>query len=388
MLDVEPSTSSGWWPCHSRAWDSSVGKRLAGQRAFERCQQQAEAEHLRRARAPETRPIDRHFDCGRTPPLRRAFEARARSAPLAAAVPAVAPCRHAVGPEGSLQRIRRPVAPGCRPRHASSRVSSLSRSAAGKHGRAASCTSTQSSFPARRFNASKRIANRTHCARAPPWHTVTAGMRSATFGHHVSPEASATAAPAHRPSARNGANAHSITVRPRKRRVLLGNAPTESRARTCGRHDEPIAHGGAGSARGSSRGRRAGRVFAARRNDLIEGLVAGDHAQIAAGPLFQRRDALLEIPHFGGEAGVAADETLRSRVAGLRRPSPAEPAPARLPETSTSGTAKAERRRPVLQQTTSLWLREYQKKAQKPSIAGRLGGKGACRCAVKAPREV
>ena len=54
--------------------------------------------------------------------------------------------------------------------------------------------------------------------------------RAATRGQHASPGASATTMPAQRGSARKRRSAHSITVRPSKRGVLLGNRRRRSGA--------------------------------------------------------------------------------------------------------------------------------------------------------------
>ena len=62
------------------------------------------------------------------------------------------------------------------------------------------------------------------------------------------------------------------------------------------------------SARGGLACRSAGRGQGgarAHRHDLIEGFVAADHAELAAGALFDGRDAGLEVRDFGDELLVA-----------------------------------------------------------------------------------
>jgi hypothetical protein len=51
-------------------------------------------------------------------------------------------------------------------------------------------------------------------------------------------------------------------------------------------------------------------VFSTLRNgpwryDLIKGLITGDHAEIAAGTLFERLHTVLQITHFGRELPIA-----------------------------------------------------------------------------------
>ena len=68
-----------------------------------------------------------------------------------------------------------------------------------------------------------------------------------------------------------------------------------------------------------SAGLRGQRGARADRNDLIEGFVAADHAELAARALFDGRHARLEIRDFGDELLVALDRLCVFRLLALDR---------------------------------------------------------------------
>ena len=204
-LVAAPSTSNG---CSARPLERLrlVGRPAPGRvRRIQRRAQPSVAEHLRRERPPQTRPLHGFPDH------------RLRAA----------------GAAGALEGIRRRAPRAARRRRASpSARSSRSRSCAARHGLAASCTSTQSSAAARTASAARAL--RTDWLRCAPPVTVEnraacrAPRRCATCSNPPSSGASATTMCAQRGSARNGASAHSSTVRPASGAYCLVQLATEA----------------------------------------------------------------------------------------------------------------------------------------------------------------
>ena len=222
MLAGEPSTSSGCSPIHSSACASSVGKRPAACAASSASHKPAIAKHLRRLRAPQAGAI--HGLCHQ----------HARSARLSVSPPAWRAAR--------------------RPRAMPLPISRRSRSCADRQGRAASCTSTQSSAARAPAQPCQRIAHRLtalRAARAAQSRRAGSGPFATTSGR---PAASATANP--------GAAAIAMKRRQRplddgaagERCVLLGDGLAESAAGAGRRHHEPVAHGAAAQRAGAARG--------------------------------------------------------------------------------------------------------------------------------------
>ena len=111
-------------------------------------------------------------------------------------------------------------------------------------GRAASCTSTQSSASPRGSSAASALRTDSLRSRAPgaaALRTLPAGSDSA-WPVRDRRGASATTMPPQRESATNGASAHSMHGAPGEQRVLLGLLVAEAPAATGRGHDEPVAH--------------------------------------------------------------------------------------------------------------------------------------------------
>ena len=285
ILAAEPSTSAGCSPSHSRAWASSLGERAADLGGIERRAQRPVAEHLRRQRAPQT----------------GAIEVVIATLPISG---------------GALQRIR-----GGSGQQPAERVAGKPRERVGpgrprvRQGRAASCTSTQSSWRARgrQARAGRSAPSRLRrCSAGARLQRPAAARRGAASADRRA--AIATHAPAQRGSAINGASAHSITVRPHSGAYCLGTGWPKRRAAARRRHDEPVAQCAPESeAPGHRAAVRVGGLPSAsgvRRHDLVEGFVAGDHPKIAARALLERAVAALQVAHFGGELAIALAQPL------------------------------------------------------------------------------
>src|SRR6185436_4494417 len=123
---------------------------------------------------------------------------------------------------------------------------------------------------------------------------------------------------------RNGASAHSMTLRPASCKYCLGWPEAAIR------RELPAA--GTMTQRLLCLG--TGRVL--RRHDLVERLALADHPQVRTGALFDSRRALLQVLHFGRERTVALAQArvlfllrgdLRMQPRDLAHAAVAEPQP-------------------------------------------------------------
>ena len=184
--------------------------------------------------------------------------------------------------------------------------------------------------------------------RRRPARTRAAGCAAQLRRAADHPAASARLPPRHCGSSRKSCSAVSSTVRrpaPRTawhcrsggRRLPPASRASSASARSAARRSRPLRALPAAPARiGAAAG--AGRL---RRHHLVEGLVAGDHAQIAAGALLERGVALLQVAHFGGELSVALRQRARSPPAARPPPRAGAALRARRRPTATAGTAAA-----------------------------------------------